>query len=154
MTWDAFFFSLVDATALKSKDRSVQVGTVIVGPDNEVVSLGFNGFPRGVDDNVEGRHQRPAKYLWTEHAERNAIYNAARCGIALKGCKIYLRQYPCARCARAVIQAGIKEVVLDGKTLKEQEAFWAKRWGAEFGVSREMLKEAGVAIRITEDTRG
>src|SRR5260370_34651295 len=94
-----------------SKDRSGGVGCVIVGPDNEVRSTGFNGFPRGVNDEVESRHERPAKYKWTEHAERNAIYNAARVGIPIEGCRIYLPWFPCMECARAIIQTGIVELI-------------------------------------------
>ena len=76
MNWDQYFFDIVNVVKEKSKDRSTKVGAIIVGPDQGVRSTGFNGFPRGVNDNVDARHERPAKYLYTEHAERNAIYNA------------------------------------------------------------------------------
>ena len=147
--WDTYFFRLVAAAASKSKDRSVKVGAAIVGPDNAIRSLGFNGFPRGVNDDAAERHERPVKYLWTEHAERNAIYNAARTGIPLVGCSIYLDWYPCARCARAIIQAGIVEVVLDGRGSDEKEVAWRGRWSDDIDVAVEMLAEAGVAIRIS-----
>lgn len=111
MTWDDFFLGLAGYVSQKSKDQSTKVGAVIVGPDHEVLSLGWNGFPRGVDDNVQERHERPAKYEWTEHAERNAIYNAARHGIALRGATIYVTHAPCAACARAIVQSGIRAVV-------------------------------------------
>src|SRR2546421_12647437 len=70
--WDGRFMELARHVGTWSKDRSRQVGCVVVGPDNSVRAIGFNGFPRGLDDENEHRHQRPAKYLWTEHAERNA----------------------------------------------------------------------------------
>ena len=105
MNWDEFFFDMIDIIKTKSKDRATKVGTVIVSSDNAVLSIGFNGFPRGVNDDIDERHERTpkGKYLWTEHAERNAIYNAARHGIILEGSRIYLDFYPCARCARAII---------------------------------------------------
>lgn len=141
---------MVEVAAQKSKDRATKVGAVIVGPNNEVRSVGFNGFPRGVDDNTEERHARPAKYLWTEHAERNAIYNAARAGIALEGCKIYQPYWPCARCARAIIQAGIVEVLVPDEGYEEAKAYWNERWGEECEVSKEMLVEAGVDMTIAK----
>jgi dCMP deaminase len=88
-SWDKFFMDMAKLVASKSKDRSRKVGCVIVGPDNEVRSVGYNGFPRGIADHIEWRHERPAKYKWTEHAERNAIYNSARAGIRTEGCRIY-----------------------------------------------------------------
>src|SRR5690242_7044614 len=109
--WDQRFMELAKLIATWSKDRSTKVGCVVVGTDNEVRSIGFNGFPRGVDDDVEERHERPAKYAWTEHAERNAIYSAVRVGISLKGCTMYLPWFPCMDCARALIQSGIAELV-------------------------------------------
>ncbi len=144
-TWDRFFFKIAETVAEKSKDRSTKVGVIVVGPDHEIRSTGYNGFPRGVEDNVDERHQRPAKYMWTEHAERNAIYHAARTGTSLKGCTMYFNTspYPCADCARAVIQAGIKEVV--GRDM----AFpGGPRWDESLRVGEEMLNEAGVMITL------
>jgi len=71
--WDARFMNLARHISEWSKDRSTKVGVVIVGPENEVRALGYNGFPRGIDDDAPDRHERPEKYLWVEHAERNAI---------------------------------------------------------------------------------
>ncbi|MBT3703387.1 MAG: CMP deaminase, partial [Alphaproteobacteria bacterium] len=75
--WDQRFLKLADEVATWSKDRSTQVGAVIVMKDRAPGPYGYNGFPRQIDDEAEERHNRPAKYKWTEHAERNAIYNAA-----------------------------------------------------------------------------
>ena len=96
-----------------SKESGRRVGAVIVGPDKEIRSTGFNGFPRGVRDDIPERHSREtgAKYLWSSHAERNAIYNAARIGVSVKGCVMYVPWYPCVECAKAIIQSGICEVV-------------------------------------------
>ena len=116
MEWDDYFFSIADKVKEKSKDRSTKVGCVIVGPQHEIRTTGFNGFCRGVDDDIDSRHERPEKYLWTEHAERNAIYNAARNGIVTESCSIYIvASKPvgvCSDCARAIIQSGIKSVHL------------------------------------------
>lgn len=123
-----------------SKDRSTKVGAVIVGEDNEVLSLGYNGFPRGLDDNVESRHERPEKYYWAEHAERNALYNASRIGASVKNGRIYISGLPpCHDCARGIIQAGVKEVYMwdDG---------CPDRWGESNQRADEMFKELGIPV--------
>ena len=88
----------------------------------KIVSTGYNSFPRGIDDNVAERQERPEKYFWFEHAERNAIYNAARIGVSTKGCTMFLTcDIPCADCARGIINAGIIKVyVMDGGGAKSQ----------------------------------
>jgi len=149
MDKDKFFISLAELVSTESKDRSTKVGAVIVGPDKEVRSTGWNGFPRGVDDDNESRHERPAKYAFTEHAERNAIYNAARVGIPLKGCTLYLNwePCPCPDCTRAVIQSGITKVVGPNKEFPNNTS---KDWQESFKQSREMLAEAGIEVKEIE----
>jgi dCMP deaminase len=88
---------------------------VIVDSRQSVLSLGWNGFPRRINDNIESRHTRPNKYLWTEHAERNAIYNAASTGNILLGATLYVNGIPCADCARAIIQSGITKIIMIDK---------------------------------------
>jgi dCMP deaminase len=139
--WDVRYMNLARHVATWSKDRSRQVGCVVVDPDNQVRALGYNGFPRQVDDEDEARHARPAKYLWTEHAERNAIYSAARIGLSLKGCRMYLPWFPCMDCARAIVQTGIVELVCVQPDPDEP------RWGADFAEVPQLLREAGVAMR-------
>jgi dCMP deaminase len=125
-----------------SKDRSAGTGCVIAGPDRLLRASGYNGFVRGVDDEVPERHERPAKYSWTEHAERNAIYNAARLGISLEGCTMYVNWFPCIECARAVAQSGIKRLVgLQPNHLDE-------RWGPEFKFAADMLQESGIKVTL------
>jgi dCMP deaminase len=109
--WDRRFMGLACHVAEWSKDRSRKIGSVVVGPSHDVRATGYNGFARDVFDNVDDRHERPAKYLWTEHAERNAIYNAARSGAVTEGCTLYVNLHPCAGCARAILQSGIQTVV-------------------------------------------
>jgi dCMP deaminase len=141
-SWDSYFLVIARHVAARSKDRSTKVGCVIVGPDNEIRSTGYNSFPRGIDDTREERHERPEKYLWTEHAERNAIYNAARVGTPLKGCRAFLPWFPCMDCARAIVQAGIVEVIGVKPDLTDP------KWGADFQRAAILFEEAGVAVRF------
>lgn len=138
--WDARFIAMAGHIATWSKDRSSKVGVVIVGPSREVRATGYNGFPRGVREDVPERHERPAKYLWTEHAERNAIFNAARIGVATAGCAMYMAWFPCAACARAIVQAGIVRLVASRPDLDDP------RWGEEFKVAVAVLEEGGVDV--------
>jgi dCMP deaminase len=132
---------MAEFVATKSKDKSSKIGCVIVGPKNDVRSTGYNGFPRGVNDDVEERHERPEKYFWTEHAERNAIYNAARFGAQLDGCTAYIHgnHPPCAECARALIQSGIVRVVVSDQTKNSE------KWMESFKRSLIMFEETNTA---------
>lgn len=141
MTFDDYFMNLTRATALRSKDRSTQVGCVIVDTAQTVRATGYNGFPRGINDDVEARHERPAKYKWTEHAERNAIYTAARVGVPLLGCTMYVSLFPCMDCARAIVQSGVGRIVCEEPDLTNP------RWGEDFKLATELLGEAGVEVR-------
>jgi len=146
--WDSRFLRLAREIATWSKDRSTQVGAVIVGDDKTPGPYGFNGFPRFIDDDVEDRHARPSKYKWTEHAERNAIYNAARVGVAVKGCTMYVTHVPCADCARAIVQVGITQVVVDQAGMEDSD--FAKRWSEDEQITKEMLEEAGVVLEVVK----
>ena len=86
------------------------------------------------------------KYKWTEHAERNAIYNAARIGMSLKGCTIYVTHLPCADCTRAIVQVGIKRVVVDADSL--ENADFASRWSEDDKITKDMLDEARVDLGV------
>ena len=141
---DRRWLALADVIGSWSKDRSTKVGCVIVGAANQMLASGYNGFPRGVDDDVDARHERPAKYFWTEHAERNAIFNAARTGTALEGSVMYLPWFPCCDCARAIAQAGVAVLVARPHSVHEP------RWGEQFAVSAQILDEAGVVVRTVE----
>lgn len=140
--WDRRFLELAHSVGAWSKDRSAKAGCVIVGPDRLIRSTGYNGFVRGVDDEVPSRHERPIKYSWTEHAERNAIYNAARLGIAIEGCTAYVNWFPCIDCARALVQVGIVRLV----GLKPDQA--DPKWGADFKLALEMFVEARLELSL------
>ena len=142
--WDEYFMTLVYLVAMRSKDDRTHVGAVVVGPDHEIRSTGYNSFPRNIQDDIPDRQVSPSKYMWIEHAERNSIYSAALVGIPLKNCTLYTNGLPCSDCARAVIQAGIKEIVID--------ADWDKgsnrdQWKNSQSCAMTMLQEAGVGVR-------
>ena len=143
MNWVEYFLGIAEQVKLKSKDQSTQIGAVIVGMDNEVLSTGYNSFPRGLDDSLTERQERPEKYFWIEHAERNAIYNAARIGVSLKNSTIYLTSgLPCMDCARGIVNSGIKEVYCkEICTTKNKE-----KWDESQKKSYQLLSECGVTI--------
>ena len=149
--WDARFLRLAREVSLWSKDRSTKVGAVIIADDKTPGPYGFNGFPRAIDDGLDERHARPVKYDWTEHAERNAIYNATRVGMALKGCAMYVTHVPCPDCARAIVQVGITRVVVDKAST--EDADFAARWADKGKISEAMFEEAGVDFAFTIASR-
>jgi len=117
--WDQYFMTMAYLVASRSTDESTHAGAVIVRKDNSIVSTGYNGPVRGMD--IEDVPQtRPEKYFYMEHAERNAIFAAARNEGGLDGCRLYVNFLPCADCARAIIQVGITEVIVHKEG---QEAF-------------------------------
>jgi dCMP deaminase len=141
--WDRRYMELAEHVAGWSKDRSTKCGAVLVSPEGDPLGWSYNGFPRTVDDNVEERHERPDKYLWTSHAEENAVCNAARIGVSLRGTSMYCTHPPCARCARQIIQAGIVKVC----TRPVSQEF-LDRWGEEAAVSKKMFFEAQVQVWV------
>lgn len=140
--WDLFWMSTAAHFANKSKDRRRKVGCVIVDEDNGLLSQGWNGFPRGVNDDIDSRHEVPEKYLWTKHAEENAVSNAARNGVALKGSTIYVPWFPCANCAGDIIQAGITRLVAYVPDWSDP------KWGSNMVFAKTMLDERKVEIRF------
>ena len=148
-TWDEFFMLHVYLVASKSKDPSTKIGAVIVR-DNVLISEGYNGFCRKVNDNAMERWKRPEKYLWIEHGERNSIYNAARNGIKTLDAIMFTNGLPCCDCARSVIQAGIKEVVLHTQWENEWKNIMQEKWNGHDVISAQMFKEAGVNVRYLD----
>tara|TARA_B100001564_G_scaffold359178_1_gene379980 strand:+ start:938 stop:1393 length:456 start_codon:yes stop_codon:yes gene_type:complete len=144
MNWVEYFRNLAHNVKLKSKDERTQVGAVIVGKGKEIVSTGYNSFPRGIKDNRKERQERPEKYFWFEHAERNAIYNAARIGVSTKGCTMYLTcGIPCADCSRGIINAGISRIFCERRLGPSSDI-----WSEHAERSWEMLEEAGVDVQF------
>ena len=142
MNWDEYFINIAEQVKLKSKDKNTQIGVVIVGKDNEIVSTGYNSFPRGIDDNVDERQEKPEKYVWFEHAERNAIYNAARIGVSTLDTTMYMTcGISCADCARAIINSGISKIIL-----RSGRGATNPKWQESAERSNQMFKEAGVIV--------
>ncbi len=139
--WDKRFLKLAKHISKWSKDPSTQVGCVVVGPDREIRSTGFNGLPRGIEDNDERLNDREIKYPLICHAEENAIMHAARIGISLKDCTAYVTWPPCTRCARSLIQAGISTIIYPENTEIPE------RWMTDFNLSLNMLKEANINLK-------
>jgi len=145
-TWDQYFMAIAEVTGKRSEDPDTNLGCVIVGPDHEIRATGYNSLVRGVKAE-ESRLVRPSKYIWMEHDARNAIYNAARCGVSLKGCQIYLLVLPCVDCARAIAQVGITEVIY---SKSKQDAWATPRYKEDTDNAIQMLSEAGVKIRFID----
>lgn len=144
LSYDDMFMNMAYLLAMKSKDENTKIGAVIVDDEHNVVSTGFNSFPRGINDNIKERQEKPEKYYYFSHAERNSIYNAARIGVSLKNCNLYTPGFPCTNCALAIIQSGIKEIILCEN--------WdylpsSQKWKDEAKISKEMFDEAGIKIR-------
>lgn len=140
--WGDYFIRIANQVKLKSKDKNTQIGVVLVGEDNEIVSTGYNSFPRGINDDVDERQEQPEKYFWFEHAETNAIINAARIGVSTKGTTMYMTcGLPCAACARAIINAGVKWIICNSVQVTKEE-----KWVEENKRSIQMFEEAGVEV--------
>ncbi|MBP3851812.1 MAG: dCMP deaminase family protein [Erysipelotrichaceae bacterium] len=138
LSWDAYFMSMAHLSALRSKDPNTQVGACIVNKDKRVVGLGYNGFPRGCEDdlfpwNREGKFL-DTKYPYVVHAELNAILNSIQ---NLDGCTIYVSLFPCNECAKAIIQSGIKCVVYESDKYNGTEGNVA---------SKKMFRDAGIEL--------
>ena len=146
MNWDDFFIGICKQVALKSKDPSTKTGCVIV-EDNRIISTGYNGFPRGVEDHEKRYNHRETKYRYIEHCDRNAIYSAAKAGISLDGSIMYLTGPPCHECTRGIIQAGIKQVVWPEDNPFENDPERKKRWAFSSATAQTMADEAGVEFR-------
>lgn len=137
--WNKRYLNLAHDIAQWSKDPSTQCGAVMIGESGQVLSQGYNGFPRGMSDSSELYNNRPVKYERIVHAEMNAIYNASRSGVSLEGATAYIHGLPCCHeCAKAMIQVGIKEVVM-GKSNNT-------RWNESCDTATDFLKEANVKI--------
>ena len=149
--WDRHFLQLCVDNARMSKDPSTRVGCVIVGPDREMRSMAFNGLPRGIADTEERLHHRDLKLRLIVHAETNAVLNAARVGVPMKGCTLYLAATddtgmvwggpPCTRCTVEIIQAGIFEIV--SYPIKAVPS----RWHEDLVMARMLIDECGIKYR-------
>lgn len=143
ISWTEYFMGIAHLSALRSKDPSTQVGAVIVDDEHKVVSIGYNGFPRGISDDIypwdrEG-NTLDTKYPYVVHAELNAILNAPR---SVKNCTIYVSLFPCNECAKAIIQSGITEIVYESDKYADTDTTKA---------SKRMCMDAGLKLTQTEE---
>lgn len=148
LKWHKRFLDICNSIASWSKDKRTKTGCVIV-KNRRILTTGFNGFPIGVDDTKEERFEAPIKYMYTEHCDRNAIYQAARMGIKLEGAEMYLTGPPCHDCSRGIVMAGLVAVYwpIDNPFEKDQATF--SRWKDSIEASFNILNEAQVKmIRI------
>jgi len=137
---NARFMQLAQLISTWSKDPSTKVGCVIVSPEKTILSMGYNGFPRGVNDDIPTRQERPIKYDFVVHAEENALLNAGKNGTRLSGGILYVTMPPCTRCAGSIIQAGIKEVIYLEPEIQKQ----IPGWRDTLDISFTMFNEAGI----------
>ncbi|ABL02086.1 CMP/dCMP deaminase, zinc-binding protein [Candidatus Ruthia magnifica str. Cm (Calyptogena magnifica)] len=142
--WDERYLSLAKEISTWSKDPSTQVGAITVGQKKEVLSQGFNGFPRGIHDSDDRYNHRETKYQFVVHAEMNAIYNATYSGTSLDGATLYVYGLPiCLECAKGIIQVGIKKVIIE----KSREL---DNWNQSVGLSQKMFIEASIELMIKD----
>lgn len=147
LSWDQYFMGIAKLSSMRSKDPNTSVGACIVGKDNKILSVGYNGMPHGCSDDEypwERENDDPlqTKYLFVCHAELNALLNYT--GTNLKGAKIYTTLFPCNECTKALIQSGISEVIYS----EDKYAGTASVIAA-----KKMMKSAGIVYRQYENTR-
>lgn len=144
ISWDEYFMGVAMLAARRSKDPHTQVGACIVSADNIILSTGYNGFPKGCSDDEYpwSREGAENKYPYVVHAELNAILNCN--GKSLRGAKIYVALFPCNECAKAIIQAGLDEVIYLSDKYGDSAAVQA---------SKRMLASAGVTLRRLSPSR-
>ncbi len=155
INWDEYFMGVAMLAAKRSKDPSTQVGACIVSPDNIILSTGYNGFPKGCSDDEFpwGRDGEENKYPFVVHAELNAILNCN--GKDLRKSKLYVALFPCNECAKAIIQAGIGQVIyLSDKYANTPSTLASKRMLTAAGVPFHQLKPKmkSITLDFTVDT--
>jgi len=144
--WHRRFLKLAAHVATWSKDPSTQVGCVLVNSKRQVVGMGYNGFPRGVEDGKERYGDRPTKYEMVVHAEANALLNAVG---SVEGCLAYVTHRPCASCSGLLIQSGVRSIITN-----PTPPGLAERFKDSFKISEIMLREARVGLLELEQPNG
>lgn len=148
VSWDKLFMQHVYLIASKSKDPRTKIGAVLV-KDGVIISEGYNGFARGVKDYEERYLDRELKYKFVVHGEANSVLNAVRHGVNTSGATCYTQGVPCHDCMKTLLQAGVKEIVVH-----DQWPSHGGPWAESAKLSRQMCEEAGVTIRVINDTLG
>ena len=153
LSWDEYFMGVAKLSAMRSKDPNTQVGACIVGADNRILSIGYNGCPNNFDDDIFpwDREGEPlnTKYLYVCHAEMNAILNYRGSRKDLEGAKVYVDLFPCNECAKLIIQSGIKEVIYLSDKYKDTDGVIAsKKLFDTCGVRYHQIILSGNEIKI------
>lgn len=142
--WYKRYMDLAQEISTWSKDPNTHVGAVIVGTKGQILSQGYNGFPRGIKDTPKRLNDRDTKLKLVVHAEMNAIYNASYSGVSLDGSTMFVYGLPvCSECAKGVIQVGISKIII-----KEEFINARPHWTESWKMSEEMFKESGVKIYV------
>lgn len=137
------YMNVAEAFAQMSKDKSTKVGCIILAAEsNHTLTAGFNGFPRGIDETVESKWERPDKYFFVSHAESNAVSQAAKTGAPLDKSTCVVTMFPCCECCKLLIQSGVSRIITKEPTDELKE-----RWGTSFQYSKQMFQEAGVVLQ-------
>lgn len=145
--WDLRYMEMAELVATWSKDPSTKVGAVIVGSEGRILATGYNGFPRGIEDTESRLNDRSTKLRHTVHGEMNALYNALQHGVDVNGATIYCTFPICSECAKGIIQAGIKKVVIphfNSNDLKTNKPHWLEQW--KLAVS--FFEEVGIERKV------
>ena len=146
-TWSSKYMGLARQIASWSKDPSSKIGCVAVGDHGQILSQGFNGFPRGIADTPERLNDREEKYKYVVHAEQNCIYNATLNGVSLNNSTLYVYGLPvCFECAKGVIQVGVKRVFMC------YPVHVSHKWQDSLRQSYRMFNEVGVKCYTVEES--
>lgn len=145
ISWDEYFMAIAKLSSMRSKDPSTQVGACIVGHDNRILSIGYNGAPNGFDDKnfpwAREGSMMDTKYAYVCHGEMNAILNYRGSRKDLEGAKLYVDLFPCNECAKLIIQSGIKEIIYLCDKYKDTDGV---------RISKKMFDECGVSYKQLE----
>jgi len=136
--WDIRYLRLAKEVSTWSKDPSSKIGAVAIGKKGQVLAQGYNGFPRGIKDDLNRYAVKDIKYRYVVHAEQNVIYNATYNGVSLDGSTLYVWGLPvCSDCAKGVIQVGVKRVIMPNQEIPDH-------WMESFTLTSAMFEEAGI----------
>nr|WP_036256263.1 dCMP deaminase family protein [Mesoplasma syrphidae] len=153
LSWKPYFMTVAKASAMRSKDPSTQVGAVIVNKLNQIISTGYNGFPRGINDDEfpwinSGEDWGNLKYPYVAHAELNAIVSART---DLTGCDVYVTLFPCNECTKIIIQAGINRIYfIDDKYHNEKEFIASRKMLDAAKISYDQLPNLEITIKVKQ----
>lgn len=143
--WDLKYCELAKHISTWSKDPSIKVGSLTVGNHGQILSQGYNGFARGINDTFIRLNNREEKYKYVVHAEMNCIYNATLNGVCLNGASLYVYGLPiCSECAKGIIQVGIKRVII--YTPEMEKTNIPEKWKTSGKISFEMFKETNIDV--------